>query len=417
MNSKIRNFITLFNIKNHSSIHLSEYSFHIYCISQNGKVSKNDDLNILKNELIKRFKIKVLQEIWGFCKENKNIKLLSKVFFKRNPLEEIIDKLDSISKKNRNFLKNTYYFSDVKGKNILLIGENHNEIGDTESLLILFQSLIEEKGDICIDFFIEDTFFTYIPRNKNNKNLSQIRNFFRTIEKKKEKGIRVHYVDYRLNFNFSHGFYLSMIYLFTKYEEYLLLTEQEKINLSLFFIFHDDRGENLCFNILKQMSKIKFQKYGNEIKKIIDVVKKNDISTVKTFYDYCEKSNETFFQNIFIQKKYDNIFLKQYTSMDKKFFQEEDFLNFFFRKRINFQNIFLDFFTIVRMFRNFKEKNENYPCQKKEQSLKNLVFYGGYNHSETIKNFIEEVIFKNNKNEINKSKIKISPVNKFQFPL
>ena len=441
MDDNIRNFIQQFNKDNNTVI---KYNIkdNILTISQSGIVSLEDNLRKLKELILINYPTEIIEfinEEKGYCEEYPEIELLAEVKFKLKPIEYIINQLQQIQTDN---LRTCIYYENIKntGKNILLLGERHM-ITDVQPITNFFDLLIQYKGDNCLDFFLEDNFrYLRDTHISNPDSINIIREYFRRIDK---YGVRKHFMNNRMGTEdvefgflktlhniFSHNLKINLYNsLFNK------ISDEGKFHLFVFLCNLKDRkeykdGEKLCFEILSDtdlISQPTESSNNDSLDKIIRFITGFQIKDLEGFYtginenyDSIQENDRSFFENINTYRYLDDKFSKQINEIDTTFFTIEELLNFF-RKCIENQKSFLillfDVFTIARMFRKFNFRKERIIiCDSEEKSLKNIVLYNGDSHNLNINDFIEEVILKNNRNEINKCrKIYENYIPKFNY--
>lgn len=439
MEQEIINFINQFNRENKTNISYN-IKDNILTLSQLDTVSTKDNLKELKELILRNYLTEIIEfinEEKGYYEEYPKIELLIEVKFKLKPIQYIINQLQQIRTDN---LKTCIYYENIKntGKNILLLGEIHI-ITDVDPILNFFNLLIKYKGDNCLDFFLEDMRYlreTYIT---NPDSMNKIRSFFRDID---SYGVRKHYMNNRLvEGNHGLGFLKTVYNFFACIDIDYSIGLNERYYLIIFLcnfkneLYIDEyiKGEEICFQILSNENLWKVNSdYDNVIdlnivNVMINFIQKFQIKDLESFYKEIEynidsiddKSEKLFFLDIYKYSYLDEKFSKQINEIDTTFFTINEFLMYFGRRiqHISFNIILFDILTIARMFRKFNYGKNRIPiCDSEEKSLKNIVLYNGDSHNLNIKNFIEEVILKNDRNEIeNCRKINENYIPKFNY--
>lgn len=429
MEQEMIEFINQFNIENNSNINYKIEHDTYLILSQSGIVSIKDHLKDLKVQLLHNFStISFLKEEKGYCKEYPSIKLLTNITFILKPIDYVIQEIkrnqsETIQNQSRTIktdnLISCIYYSNIKNteKNILLLGEQHITT-DITPLTNFFTELMKNKGENCLDFFIE-TSLTPKKIQDKQKNISLIKIIYFLNEVNRD-GVRKHKIDNR-HVLFGYGFMICVFkILYLLKPEYIDNTyhKTEKYNI-LLFVLHlknksgYEQGEKLCFTLLKNYNVMieNFRSTCQEtfyepIRFLSSFLNENEINDVDTFYEKIENNEHPLFNHIKQNKYYDNKLKKQIENIDTQYFTVDELLEHYYSyKNINFLVVLLDIIAIARMFRKFDYRKQRVPeCNNASKSLKNIIFYGGHIHSINIKHFIEDVIFKNNVKTIDISK-------------
>ena len=346
-------------------------------------------------------------------------------------------KIEENSIKTEN-LDSCIYYENIKntGKNILLIGESHINNVDVSEITGFFASLINNRGNKCLDIFIEDARsdipLKIIKRGQNltykgDSSLStdKIRKF---LYEDKNDTVRKHYIDYRLTFGY--GFLNCVFYILAN--GYIRFHPEQNFIVLLFLLNLKDEdgymeGQDLIFTLLKN--------YDGNIVPIVVIstfIKDKKIDTLDSFYDEIRQLNsegitsgtktqpqtstinqvqlqpwsmsETL-EKIYNHRGYDNKINKQINNIDTEYFTREDFLQYYKNSIVEIRTFLLDIIAITRMFRKFNYAKNRVPeCNNEETSLKNIILYSGHLHTMEIQKFIDTVIFNNNDHEIKNSK-------------
>ncbi len=321
------------------------------------------------------------------------------------------------------------------------------------------------KKKQCIDFFMEDYYFSdskkIIQKGGNQDDLiDQLRDYFESCQlknlKKKncKKNFRFHYWDVRKfdlykNKNKHENFY-----------KYHLLDEvsgniefdnpdlefknlEEIINTYLFLIGDNSNLEKYLNgeNKIKKLQKFIFdpKKFeGNDIEekylqeKFELEINNNLLISEKRIIQKKKEFRNQYYLKLGSIKKIGQKIWKQMKNIDPNYCKKKDIINYWkFRFKLFFNsskniidnkdvskyNISKDeggiwdllmlslteTYTIARMFRRFKNTRNIENCEL-HQSLKNIIYFAGYDHTKNIANFIiwkfktKPILFKNARN-------------------
>ena len=293
--------------------------------------------------------------------------------FKNNKLVEVTDLKIPLLDESMKYTKVAdgvhlvAYYKNIHNKQILLLGENHNNIlkckGNSNSkdndngngndsneegtsLLEWFKNFNWHK-DECLDLFIED----YLLKGNLLRGISKYANELSTIK----DNFRYHYIDYRHLIDNNEIYYYDIVNYFIHYSDRLLelqslynvnVNDNEKI---IDFFITGDNGEHLInlVNSINIYLKIpltdNIQKWSNQY----SIVIKKRISKLDPLINL-EKMKKI------LKKNYNNGF--------------SDLLC-----------IPMDIYCIMRLFTQFKDK-ESQSINKCHQRIDNVVIYGGSSH-------------------------------------
>ena len=101
--------------------------------------------------------------------------------------------------------------------------------------------------------------------------------------------------------------------------------------------------------------------------------------------------------NIVQEKKEDLKYTKAVEKLDTSFCTFEDISKYMIQNNRRSRSMIMDIYTICRMFRRYDIHNPKtrFPsCDNLENHMKNIVYYAGDGHIQTIKGFIDTCILK-----------------------
>ena len=368
----------------------------------------------------------------GVVKHNDSNSSISSVMTNSNSMGSIFTSENSLKigniANNINNLKfenilGIKYFPNINetGKNILLIGEQHMKIDNTEYLLKFFTDIIEkcqERGK-CLDFFIESNLKYKNIIYNNDIFITSLRNLLREYDNNKDINFfRLHYIDIRdstfgKNINFQYDSFINLIniFIYINFEEhdFMFYTIMKNL-LDDVDIFNYFLGIGIPHNI-----EIGRRKYlGFELNIIITSFKeiinyqwtptlKNNIElNIDTWWKKINEEIINFNNNIPYVNN--NIIKRQMDNVDGRFFNREDLYDFSIikfnsiKERIIIPKTYLlyifvlytDIYTIPRLFRDFE--NKGHPCDNLSNTYQNIILYEGNTHIKNIEVFIQNYV-------------------------
>lgn len=324
------------------------------------------------------------------------------------------------------FIKSVKYFHDINGsgngtgKNILLIGEFHEEYDPNFDKFVedFLSELIQKNKELgsCLDFFIEHMMYNLKENMPLNYDIDMNMNrLYKKLDElrldKNNNGFRVHYDDLRYiiinennkynSYNYFMVFLMNIGLYYNKNDlltNYIINTFRNIINVFLFIcsVGTEEEKENgkmnyyiLLHNIFYIILPYNYPYWNN-----------NEL-LVHIFY---------LFQNEIKGISKPNIIRKQIDNIDTKYFNENDLVSFI-KEKYNIYldsdndktfieditSFYIDIYTISRMFRRFnydKEGSIHTRCNSDENNLKNIIVYAGNFHTSNINWFIQSYVLK-----------------------
>ena len=313
-----------------------------------------------------------------------------------------------------------YYFELTNGKKILLLGDIHTNYNMTKvhpdhlSILEFLEILIAKNINIesCFDFFLEDAYSVAMQTQYQKGGYIQPL-WYKTM------------VLLRVYFELGDGerCIQQNIEIDTKSEDELIqLTKKEFLDKEYLcpsgFRYHvwdlaqhrfsDDLHPSWFNTLTFSMTEAEMHKLYMYFIGVNNSSKYQDGQTLyrekykKIYSDYLQqtkpKSQLFSIQQIELTGEKIN---KQLNNLDTTYCTKNNIIKYFLRiitqkssKPYTLRTIFTDTYTIARMFRKFKKNKDRIPRCTDDNSLKNILYFGGDTHVRNIVDFLETLGWK-----------------------